>query len=62
MKDPENYMPGPRICTMEDLLQFTDQVTAGEDGFGPMRKEVRDRVHKYQDNQNCRRFLEYFKI
>ena len=62
MEDPENYMPGPRLSTLEDLLQFIDQVIAGEDSYEPMRKQVRDRVHRYQDNQNCRRFLEYFKI
>lgn len=62
MENPEDYMPGPHMNTMEDFLTFVDDVCTGNDSCREFRKTVRDTVHKYQDDQNCRRFLEYFHI
>ena len=62
MENPEDYMPGPHMYTVEDFLSFIDSVCTGEDEYRQFRKTVRDRVHTYQDDQNCRRFLEYFNI
>lgn len=62
MENPEDYMPGPHMYTMQDFLTFIDDVCSGEDRYVEFRKTVRDRVHAYQDDKNCQRFLEYFKI
>ena len=62
MEKPEDYMPGPHVNTLEDLLNFVDDVAEGRDGYGEFRKKVRDQVHTYQDADNCRRFMEYFRI
>lgn len=62
MDNPEDYMPGPHMYSLQDFQSFIDCVCNGEDTYGQFRKDVRDRVHKYQDDQNCKRFLEYFGI
>ena len=62
MENPDDYMPGPHIYTMDNFISFIDDVCAGNDQFGCFRKQVRDVVHTYQDDQNCRRFLKHFNI
>lgn len=62
MDNPEEYMPGPHMYTMQDFLSFIDDVCSGNDQYTEFRKTVCDRVHKYQDDKNCQRFLEYFNI
>lgn len=62
MENPDDYMPGPRILGMEDFLAFADSLLSGRDDYRDERKRVKNIVHKYQDDQNCRRFLEYFQI
>jgi CDP-glycerol glycerophosphotransferase (TagB/SpsB family) len=55
-----DYMPGEKIQTFGDLFHFIDKVSKGEDEFAYERKRVRDLTNKYQDNQNCKRIVEYF--
>ena len=62
MENPEDFMPGQKIRTMEELLAFADDLNSGKDTYQEDRKRVRDLVHVYQDDGNCRRFLQYFQI
>ena len=62
MENPEDYMPGPHIETMEQFLSFIDDVVNEKDDYREFRRRVCRTVHKYRDNCNCRRFLNYFHI
>ena len=62
IKNPEDYMPGYHMYTIDDFISFVCDVCEGKDDFIEFRKCVRDRVHTYQDDQNCERFLRYFGI
>ena len=62
MDNPEDYMPGYHMYTIDDFISFVCDVCEGKDDFIEFRKCVRDRVHTYQDDQNCERFLRYFGI
>ena len=62
MEHPELYMPGMKIYNNQDLEDFVDLVVKGDDGYGEERKAARNLIFDYQDNQNCRRCAEYFKL
>ena len=62
MDNPSDYMAGEKLYTTDDLKKFIINLLDGHDDYQLFRKEVRDRCHKYQDANNSKRFLEYFRI
>ena len=62
VEDPLAWMPGEKIEDFSGLLAFLADVSAGRDDHGPARKELRDKVDPYQDDENCRRIAENFGL
>lgn len=57
VEDPFHFMPGEKLKTVDDMLTFMQHVVAGEDSYKEHRREIRDYIHKFQDDRNCERFL-----
>lgn len=62
VENPEQYMPGQKILDNQDLRAFIENVATGKDEYADKRKVARDLIFKYQDNQNCRRCVNYFNL
>lgn len=55
LEPAENYMPGKKILTMHDLLQFVQDVHDGNDEYEAERKAVNNKVNYYTDDKSCER-------
>lgn len=55
---PLECMPGRRISTYQDLLQFVDDVIEGNDPFKEERREMNQQFNQYTDGENSRRVAE----
>lgn len=55
--DPLHYMPGEKLENCDDMLRFFDNVARSVDIYQNERHEIRDYIHKYQDDKNAERFL-----
>ncbi|MCM1047747.1 MAG: CDP-glycerol glycerophosphotransferase family protein [Clostridiales bacterium] len=55
--NPFDYMPGEKLYSYEDMLQFINGVKSETDLYAEQRRKVRDYIHEYQDDKNCERFL-----
>lgn len=53
--NPLDYMPGEKLHSIDDLVNFIDHVATGIDEWREERKKVNDLVNYYQDNHNCER-------
>ena len=62
VEDPLSWMPGEKIRDFAGLCAFLEDVSAGRDDYGSARKELRDKVDPYQDDENCRRIAENFGL
>ena len=62
LEQPEKYMPGMKIYDNDGLKSFVVSVINNYDKYKKERKEVRDLIFKYQDNQNCKRCAEHFEL
>lgn len=62
MEHPEEYLAGHLIYNINDLCSFVEDILDGRDPYKTDRKKVCNRTQKYQDDQNCLRFFEYFNI
>jgi len=59
MEDPLKEMPGEKIRTLDGLLSFIDNCLLGCDLYVEERTIIRNKVFKYQDNQNCERLFKW---
>lgn len=55
--DPLAYMPGTKMKTSSDLLDFIGLVSQGHDDYIEEREKVRDRLYRDQDGKNSERLL-----
>src|SRR5699024_674422 len=60
--NPLEYMPGPKIETVEDIMEFICNIAAEKDDYQKQRQNIRGLFHKYDDNNSSERILEYFKL
>ena len=60
--NPDSYRPGQRIKTKEDLLDFVDSLTRGEDSYASDRHRVLKLSNEYLDGGYCKRALECANI
>lgn len=58
VEHPEQYMPGQKLYSFEDMKQFIHSVGTGTDAFKEERKRVNDIANKYQDGAYCKAVLE----
>lgn len=62
MDNPEDYMPGARIESVDSFLNFIDDVHNGVDGFKMERKTLKHRLHTYTDDKSSERVLRFLGI
>ena len=58
--DVENYMPGSKINSFDDLCTFISNVATNKDDYKSERKRVLDWANKYRDSENAKRVVERF--
>ena len=58
----QDYMPGSRINTKEELFDFLKGIANGEDHYAEQRKRVNDKVNYYQDGKSCERLITIGKM
>ena len=57
-ENPLDFMPGEHVRDKQDLYKFIRDVANGRDPHKQKRENVRDLVHQYKDNKNCKRILD----
>ena len=60
LPDIENYMPGEKINSFDDLCSFIKDVASDKDEYSAERKRVCDWANKYRDSNNAKRVAERF--
>lgn len=54
-------MPGNKIKTLDELLNFINDLNKGKDDYKKDRKKVLNYINEYQDDKNCERIIEYIE-
>ncbi len=62
VSDPMHFMPGDKIRELDDLLLFLKNVANGTDSYLEERTAIKDYIHKYQDANNCERFISMLEL
>lgn len=57
-----DWLPGREIFTFEDVCAFVEETGKHCDPTAEKRRRLREKMHKYQDDQSCRRILEALGI
>ncbi len=61
--DPiRDWLPGTQIDSFADFCSFVRAVGMGKDPAGEKRQRLKKIMHKYSDDQSCRRILEALHI
>lgn len=56
------WLPGKEIRNYDDMCEFVDMISAGEDYDREKRRSLRAKMHKYNDGNSCRRIIEALGI
>lgn len=56
------WLPGKEVFTFEDLCDFVEEVGDGYDKSKDKRRMLKNKMHKYCDDNNCRRILEKLSV
>lgn len=56
------WLPGKEVFSFEDVCVFVKEIADECDTTADKRRELRNRMHKYYDDNNCKRILESLKI
>ena len=59
---PEDYMPGSKIMTYEDLYNFIKDVAAGTDRYSEERGSLRSKFYDNCDARSCERLARFLGI
>lgn len=59
MEKPLGEMPGEKIRSLDELLLFLANSVVGSDVYREAREQVRNKVFKYFDANNCKRLAEW---
>lgn len=57
--NPLEIMPGEKITTIEELIEFLNDIKEGNDRFYDERKKINNLANKYQDGNSTKRIIEY---
>lgn len=60
--NPQEYMPGDYIYTVDEMYKFIEAVGRGVDTHREKRNELKDKIHKYQDGKSCERLVEFLRL
>ena len=58
----KEWLPGKEIFTFDDFCSFISEMADDVDSSEKKRRELRDKMHLYHDDQSCRRIAEALKI
>ncbi len=58
----EDWLPGAKIKTFNDLLDFVEMVCDGQDEDLLLRRKITSKLHKYHDDSSCKRITEALNI
>lgn len=56
------WLPGKEILVFEDVCNFVEEIAVNCDMTADKRRNLRKKMHKYCDDQNCRRIFSAFGI
>lgn len=56
-ENPKEFMPGPEIKNMTDVIEFIEGVRLEKDEYKEARKNVNNKVNFYQDGESCHRIV-----
>lgn len=58
----ERYMPGEKLYSFQDLLDFISNVCAGVDSYKSKRAQFRSWFYRWNDDRSCERVIRYLGI
>lgn len=58
----KELMPGPKINSSKQLMDFIDSLINNIDEYEEKRKSIKDFAHKYSDNNNRKRLLNFMGL
>lgn len=58
----KEQLPGKELYSFDDLCTFIREIGEGVDSTMEKRRELTSVMHKYQDDNNCRRIVEALRI
>lgn len=56
------WLPGKEIFSFEDVCDFIEEAANNQDTTADKRRMLRDKLHRFCDDNNCQRILEQFNI
>lgn len=59
---PDDWMPGEKIRTFEELKKFILDIKNGIDKYREIRKEVNKKVNKFKDDKSSERLIEFLNL
>jgi len=59
---PDDWMPGEKIKTFEELKKFILDIKNGIDKYKEIREEVNKKVNKFNDDKSSERLIEFLGI
>ena len=56
------WLPGMEIYSFEDFCAFITSVVENQDITAKKRRNLKEKMHKFSDDQSCRRIIEMLNI
>lgn len=57
-----DYIPGTEIFSFENFLNFISEIADGVDSNKEKRTRIRNKLHSFFDDNNCKRLVDYLGI
>ena len=57
----EDLTAGIKVYSEKEILYALSDVISGKDEYKEQRKQLRDKIFKYQDGKNCERIIEWIR-
>lgn len=58
----KEWLPGEELYSFADFCRFIEEVSEGKDNTSKKRRCLLKKMHKYHDNQSCKRIVEVLNI
>lgn len=62
VENPIEYMPGPKIDTLDDMIEFINSIYNNIDVYIDERKRICELFHKYKDDKASDRIIEFLEL
>jgi len=62
VENPLDYMPGSKLYSSNDFLNFIEDVEKGRDEFSEQRQNIKNLFHENQDENSAERIIKYFNL